>query len=442
MLKGHILATYYATTCNVVSILESVVTISQIPRFYKRDMSLPLQIHPVKTIFLSTALVVFATPLLASDHRDSPFTKNMPEADIGDVFLWKGSQTGGLAMAMTLNPLSGSKIEGTKNQNEITLSPDLLYVFNFDTDGDAIADISYKIKAGPDDGQEQTLELRRATGVEASDAKWTGTPHGKGMTTALNTPLQVVKGKAGELLFSGPRRDPFFFNFNGVNAPTALAITQALAGGDHLPAKKNSLEAFGVSDMSLIVLEVPDLEKQKLNFWVTVADGNGATVDRMGRAGIQGIYLVDAPSGYNEDYYQPRNSAKHPTIGHLNNAYNASKPDQDGANYSEQFTYRFQQLEVKSAEVADKVAFYLPDMLSWDPNAPTGYPNGRNLQEDAIFWTIQDLNPFYKPDPTAQKVPPFTSDQPISDRFPYVAPSSAQAFKGSSKDPIALIYMK
>ncbi|MCX8226742.1 MAG: DUF4331 family protein [Sulfitobacter sp.] len=395
-----------------------------------------------KHYICSTAFALICSSVLASDHRDSPYTQKNPQADIGDVFLFQGAQTGGLAMAMTLNPLSGSGAEGTLPSDKITLSPDLIYIFNFDTDGDAKADLAYKIKAGKaTTGQQQPLELRKAIGAEARDAKWTGTVHGTGETTALNQEMHVVTGKMDELLFVGPRRDPFFFDFLTVDAPVALAIKEALAGGDHLPAAGSSELAFGRTDMTLIVLEVPDLGAEPLNYWVTVADGSGETVDRMGRAGIQGIYLVDAPTGYNTEYYTPRNAAKYPTIGDLNNAYNASSPDQDGANYGEQFTYRFQQLEVSQDKLADKVAFYLPDMIHWDPSANAGYPNGRNLREDAIFWTLFDLNPFMQPAKGVEL--PHIGTQRMSDRFPYVAPSINQAFKpGSQLEPVFPIFMK
>lgn len=402
-----------------------------------------LAIKSRKAVFLSTALAALAGPALTSDHRDSPYTIENPQADIGDVFLFQGPQTGGLAMAMTINPLSGAGVPDTLPSDKITLSPDLIYIFNFDHDGDAKADLSYKIKVTDTGtgGQQQDVELRMATGAEASDARWTGVPHGTGKTTALNEELQVVQGKMDELLFVGPRRDPFFFDFLTVDAPVALAIKEALAGGDHLPAQGSSELAFGRTDTTLIVLEVPDLGQEPVNFWVTVANDKGQTVDRMGRAGIQGIYLVDAPTGYNPEYYKPRNSAKYPTIGDLNKAYNGSNPDQDGANYGEQFTYRFQQLEVSPSAVADRVAFYLPDMIHWDPTKVPGYPNGRNFREDAIFWTLNDLNPFMQP---AEGVKlPHISTQRLSDRFPYAAPSINQEFKpGSQLEPVHPIFMK
>lgn len=396
----------------------------------------------LKHLFPAFLTIALCGPALASDHRDSPYTQQNPAADIGDVFLFSGPETGGLAMVMTLNPLSGSGAPGTQPSDKITLSPDLIYIFNLDTDDDKRADIAYKIKVdAPTNGQQQPVALRKATGAEARDARWTGTDHGAGLTTALNAPLEIVTGKMDELLFVGPRRDPFFFDFLTVDAPVALAIKEALAGGDHLPAQGSSELAFGRTDMTLIVLEVPDLGSEKLNFWVTVGDGSGKTVDRMGRAGIQGIYLVDAPTGYNPEYYVPRNKAKYPTIGDLNNAYNSTSPDQDGAHYGEQFAYRFGQLEVSPSKIAEKVDFYLPDTIQWDPAQPPGYPNGRNLREDAIYWTLIDLNPFGE---AAEGVTlPHISTQRLSDRFPYVAPSIAQAFKpGNQIEPVFPIFMK
>ena len=378
----------------------------------------------------------------ASDHRDAPLTQANPMSDIGDVFLFKGEQEGGLVMAMTLNPLSGSGAPGTLGSGDIRLDPDLIYQFKIDTNDDAIADLAYKIRVRDIDGggQRQTLEMRLASGADAISNEWRGVDQGFGHTTALNTALEVVNGKSGELLFVGPRRDPFFFDFSTVVAPAALAIKQALSGGDGLPALPTSIGAFGESDMTLIVLEVPSLVDQTLNFWTVVAKANGDAVDRMGRAGIQGIFFVDPPLGYNAEYYLPVNP-DYATVGDYNNAYNASRPVDDPANFGDQFTFSFERLEVSQDDIADKVAFYTPDMLRWDPSAPAGYPNGRSFAEDAIYWTIKDVNPFFFADPTSFL--PRMSDQDLNlQHFPYVPPSINQAYgAGLPVTPVAPIYM-
>jgi|GEM_PF-180470 len=395
--------------------------------------------------FISLAAIfsaLCATTAVASDHRDAPYTQLHPMSDIGDSFLFRGSQTGGLTMSFTLNPLSGSGAPGTLGSDEIKLDPRLIYMFKLDTDNDAIADLTYKVRVHDIDGetQRQRVELKRATGVDARSNRWDGEDIGEGRTTALNHALDVTTGSNGELLFVGPRRDPFFFDFTSVQAPAALAIKQALAGGDHLPAAPTSIGAFGISDMTLITLEVPGLADQELNYWVVVADEDGLSVDRMGRAGVQGIFFVDPPVGYNPNRYLPVDKS-YSTVGEFNDAYNAAEPN-EWDRFGKQFEFSFERLEVEKTQLNDIVDFYGPDMIHWDPSQPAGYPNGRSYAEDAIYWTITDVNPFFYADPTSFL--PRTSDQELNmEKFPYAAPSFNQAWKpGVPVRPVAPIYME
>lgn len=398
-----------------------------------------------KRLGLATA-IAFAVGLSgqarASDHRDSPYTNANPAADIGDVFIFKGPQTGGLAMVFTVNPLSGPDGPGAPS-DQIKLGTSFTYAFKLDTDGDDRADIAYKLRATDLSGETQTqnIELKRATGAEAVSNGWQGTTIATGKTTALNAPLEVAKGKAGELLFAGVRRDPFFFDFTDVSAPAEFAIREALSGGDGLPAEPTSLGAFGKTDMTVVVLEVPlSPDLRQAGFWVVVSDDIGMAVDRMGRTGTQGIFLVDAPQGFNPEYYLPRDRAAYPTVGDLNNAYNGTPPVDDMANYRDQFAYRFRQLEVNEEDIDATVDFFLPDILRWDADGDHAYPNQRSLREDSVFWTIAKVNPyFYGPE---QGGPPHLSDQHLSDRFPYVAASVAQDYApANSTIPVHPIYM-
>ena len=380
----------------------------------------------------------------ASDHKDSPYTRDHPAADIGDIFIFQGPETDGLTMVFTVNPLSGAPDPSSPPSDTIKLDPQYVYQFKLDTDGDAQADIAYKLRAEDIAGesQKQTITLRRASGAEARANGWQGDVIAEGFTTALNAPLEVARGKAGELLFAGVRRDPFFFDFSDVQAPTELAIRQALGGGDNLPAEPSSILAFGKTDMTVVVLEVPmtpDLRQAGL--WVVVADDNGTAVDRMGRTGIQGIFLVDPPTGRNPERYLPRERAKYPTIGDINNAYNSTAPVDDRELYGDQFAYRFDQLEMEEDRIAERVEFYLPDILRWNADAaPRAYPHQRSLREDSVFWTIADVNPFfYAPEGT---VLPRYSDQPLSPRFPYVAASVHQDYTSpDSVVPVHPIYL-
>jgi hypothetical protein len=387
-------------------------------------------LHWTRAAGCVAAMIFGALPggSLASDHKDRPFTQDNPASDIGDVFIFNGAQTGGLTMVFTVNPLSGSGAPDTSPSDKIKLDPTKVYQFKLDRDGDSVADLAYKLRATdiPGEAQKQRIELRRATGAQAVRNDFSGDvliSADTGRTTALNAPLEIGKGPSGELLFAGVRRDPFFFDFENVQAPAQLAIRQALADGDGLPAEGSSIKAFGETDMTVVVLEVPTQGIDKAGFWVIVADDSGMAVDRMGKTAVQGIFLVEPPSGYNPVYYLPRD-AQFPTVGDLNNAYNSTSPADDLANYGAQFAYRFRQLEVSPDKIDDTVKFYLPDILHWDSTAAAEYPNQRNLSEDSVFWTIRHVNPFLATERTDL---PKSSDQPLSDRFPYVAPAVATA---------------
>ncbi|MEE4117971.1 MAG: DUF4331 family protein [Paracoccaceae bacterium] len=390
--------------------------------------------------FAAALATGLAFPIAASDHKDAPYTNAHPAADIGDIFVFQGPETGGLAMVFTVNPLSGSGMEGTNPPDEIALDPQYIYQFKLDTTGDDRADLAYKIRVEAGEGQSQPVTIRMATGADAEGNDWVGDEVGTGMTTALNAPMQVVRGKAGELLFVGPRRDPFFFDFMGVEAPAALAIRQALAGGDNLPAAPTSLGAFGRTDMTLIVLEVPSLGRDPVGFWVVVADSDGNAVDRMGRTAVQGIYFVNPATGYNPEAYLPVDRAKYPDVGALNDAYNSTAPVDDRANYGAELRKSFERLEVRDEEMDEMIDFFLPDILRFDPAQPM-YPNQRNLREDAVYWTIEKVNPFMYPDEKDRVRK--ESTQRLSPRFPYVAPSIAQEYKpGAAIEPVHPIYLE
>src|SRR5689334_22547705 len=83
--------------------------------------------------------ILGAVPAFGADHRDAPLTKEAPKSDITDVYAFKGA--GGTAVFdMNVNPLTTPA--DTAN---LSLDPGTVYEFKMDTNGDAVADISYKL---------------------------------------------------------------------------------------------------------------------------------------------------------------------------------------------------------------------------------------------------------------------------------------------------------
>ncbi len=340
-----------------------------------------------------------------SDHKDSQFVDDRPMIDIGDFFLWPG-ESGGPVFMISLNPLTDPD---PRVSSEIHLDAAAVYEFKVDLDGDAVADLSYKITV-EGNVPTQRVTLRKARGKDADSNLPVGEVIATGESTAYGSAEPtVIKGPEGEMLFVGPRQDPFFFDFRGLISPVSDDLKFALSA-DGLPTDGSAQDTFGPTNVTIVALEVPDLRGKKIRAWsVTSNATDGAALDRAGRASITAIFLPNPPTG--------RNPASYP-YGVQKQTYNETKPADDRANYAHAFRYRLQQIQADEAW-AD---FFLPDILTYDPSQPQEYPNGRNLAEDAVFWMIVRLNPFcYIP---ASSDPPFPRSNPqkLLPAFPYALP--------------------
>jgi hypothetical protein len=377
-------------------------------------MRTPLQttvaVAIASTLLLLTALAISALP---SDHLDSPYIDELPQRDIGDLFVWNGEATGGPAFLINLNPLTPPSPDGMRG-----LEAGVVYEFKIDTTGDYVADLAYKISVegsvnGP--AATQTITLYRATGADADTNVVAGDKIAEGSSTAFDaeTPI-IIEGANGELLFVGPRQDPFFFNFKGVMSPVALDLQFALSA-DGLPTDGTAANTFGPTNITAIVLEIPDLQGRAFNAWATTSI-NGRQEDRCGKSSVTAIFLPNVPLGRNPDNYP---------YGHLKQTYNTTKPADDLANYGRAFEYRLHQVQVDSAAVDSTLNFFLPDVLRFDPSQAQAYPNGRNLSEDAVLWTIRYLNPFLAETDSTLHLPE-TNPQPLTSTFPYAAAPLSQ----------------
>lgn len=343
-----------------------------------------------------------------SDHKDSQFVDSRPMIDIGDFFLWPG-ESGGPVFMISLNPLTNPDPRITR---EIHLDAKAVYEFKIDLDGDAVADLSYKIRV-EGDVPTQRVTLRKAHGPDAASNKPVGDEIAHGESTAYGAgDVNVIYGAGGEKLFVGPRQDPFFFDFRGLISPVSDDLRFALSA-DGLPTDGSAQDTFGPTNVTIIALEVPDLKGREMGAWsVTSLAEDGKAFDRAGRASITAIFLPNPPTG--------RNPKSYPYGGEIKQVYNETLPADDRENYGKMFRYRLQQIQADES-LAD---FFLPDILTYDPSHPQEYPNGRNLVEDAVFWMIVKLNPFcFIPIP-APSDPPFPrlNPQALLKTFPYALP--------------------
>lgn len=318
--------------------------------------------------------------------------------DIGDFFLWIG-KSGGPVFMISLNPLTDAD---PRISSEVHLDAQAVYEFKIDLDGDAVADLSYKITV-EGNVPTQKVTLRKARDAEAVSNIPRGRVVTEGESTAYSADTDtILYGENGERLFVGLRQDPFFFNFVGVTCPVADDLRFALSA-DHLPVAGSSDNTFSPTNISAIILEVPELKGRKFGAWA-VTSRKGKAMDRCGRGSLTAIFLPRTPTGRNDAHYP---------YGALKQKFNETEPVNDRDNYREAFRYRLQQVQ-GDPELAD---LFLPDILMLDPSEEQAYPNGRNLREDLVFRMIAMINPFLFV-PVGAGLPA-TSTLPLLEEFPY-----------------------
>ena len=160
-------------------------------------------------------------------------------------------------------------------------APEGLYEFKIDTDGDAVADIAYRVRFSSSEGGAQTATLRRAVGAQAAGMGDSGQVIIEGAPVSTGPEARVAE--AGDhRFFAGWRSDPFFFDVQG--ARIGLQFT-----GD---------DFFADKDVCSIVLEVPNsvLGHKRVGLWArTLIDAGGAWLqaDR-GALPAQAVFLVGA----------------------------------------------------------------------------------------------------------------------------------------------------
>jgi Domain of unknown function (DUF4331) len=228
-------------------------------------------------------------------------------------------------------------------------APEALYEFKIDTDGDAVADIAYRVRFSSSQDGAQTATLRRVVGAQAAGMGDSGQVIIEGAPVSTGSEARVAE--AGDhRLFAGWRSDPFFFDVQG--ARNGLQFT-----GDDFLADK---------DVCSIVLEVPNsvLGLKRLGLWARTLDGaHGKWVqaDR-GALPAQAVFLVGAER----------------------DAYLAGDPADDG-RFVPIFAHALEHAGDYAPDEARRVAgTLLPEMLSYDPTRPARFPDsGRTLTDDA-----------------------------------------------------------
>jgi hypothetical protein len=144
---------------------------------------------------------------------------------------------------MNVHPSAGVNPAGATTAEPF--ATEAVYELKIDTNGDAVADVAYRIQfSGPEEGQSATV--RR---VEGQDAAGTGNGGQIVLEGALvSTGLEARITEVGDYrFFAGWRSEPFFFDTQG--ALNNLQFT--------------GVDFFAGADICSIVLELPNSDSDK-----------------------------------------------------------------------------------------------------------------------------------------------------------------------------------
>jgi hypothetical protein len=286
-----------------------------------------------------------------SHHYSGPdfgFPRGDARLDFTDLFAFpKPGETGKSILVMNVHPSAVVNPPGPTTAEPF--SPEALYELRIDTDGDAVADITFGVRFSSREDGSQTATLRRLEGARAVGRGDSGQVIVEAAAVSTGRNARVTEA-GGYRFFAGWRSDPFFFDVQGI-------LNDFQFTGDDFFADKN---------VCGIVLEVPnsDLGTKRVGLWACTlvgAAGDWVQVDR-GALPAQAVFLV----------------------GTERDAYMAGEPAGDD-RFVPVFAHSLEHTGRYSPEEAKRAArTLLPDVLSYDPTRPASFPsNGRTLTDDA-----------------------------------------------------------
>ncbi len=294
-----------------------------------------------------------------SHHYSGPevgFPHGDARLDLTDLYAFPSPERADKSvLIMNVHPSVGLNPSGPTTDEPF--APGAIYELKIDTNGDALADIAYRVSFTSSKNGAQTATLRRVEGAEAA-----GTGDG-GQIIIERAPVSTGRGAQvaeadGYRFFAGWRSDPFFFDTMG-------AINNLQFTGD---------DFFTNKDVCSIVLEVPNsaLGPNKIGLWHRTLDGASGgwiQVDR-GALASQSVFLT----------------------GERKADYLTGEPVDD-ARFVPVFAHSLEHTGGYTPEEATRMArSLLPDILPYDHTRPASYPgNGRTLTDDVADFFVSIL---------------------------------------------------
>jgi Domain of unknown function (DUF4331) len=306
-----------------------------------------------------------------SHHLDSPIARQDIRLDITDLYVFRG-ETGTVFAINVCHSIFGAiPVPG--------YHPEGMYEFKIDLNGDAVEDLTYRLKFDERDTQgRQAYTVQRLSGADAVNPEAAGTVIAQGTTgETVSTPtgLRVWTGKAG---------DPFWIEpdvLHAVGHAFQDGTSINLSGWD--PSRAKNL--FAGHTVYAIVLEVPDKElladagdKRRIGVWAlsTLATDAGGwrSINRVALPMIHPLFTQ-----FNED---------------LGNRLNAGRPADDYATYGAAVAKSIASVVSANGTAEDPRAYgekvahrFFPNILPYEVGTPAAFGfvewNGRSLTDNA-----------------------------------------------------------
>lgn len=341
----------------------------------------PRRLATGATLLAATGVVaaLAAGPLFVAgaDHLDTPTVKADHRIDITDLYTFANGS--GTAFVLNVNPLTSPA-----DSKSASFRSGALYELHIDVNGDALADIVYRVRFGgvhtlASGSVQQAFEVARATGGSAHRTEWTGAVIASGRTTPVGGAVQTALMTGGGRAFAGLRDDPFFFDLPGfINFKAKL-----LAGSTNLSELLGGFtgtDFFAGTNVSSIVITVPNSQLapvgRTIGVWATtsIATSTGwRQVDRMARPAINTVFNNSTAEKEAANRLSPLDDraldadnvrAVLDAIGNVLTANSLSA-------YS-------------SAQKTAITNTLLPDILTYKVGNTAGFLNGRRLGDDVI----------------------------------------------------------
>jgi hypothetical protein len=287
-----------------------------------------------------------------SHHYSGPnfgFPHGDARLNLADLYAFpKPGAPGKSILIMDVHPSVGVNPPGPTTPEPF--SPQGLYEFKIDLNGDAVADLAYRMRFSAAVDGVQHATVRRVQGARAAATGDDGDVIIDHAPVSMGAEAHVTQ--SGDYrFFAGWRSDPFFFDTMG--ALNNLQFTGA--------------DFFADKDVCSIVLEVPSAElgSRPAGIWYrTLASEGGKWVQADRGARPQQVPFL---------------------AGDDKAAYLAGEPAND-ARFVPVFAHSLEHAGGYAPEDATRAArTLLPDILIYDPTRPAAFPqNGRRLTDDVV----------------------------------------------------------